>query len=165
MEGDIRYGTLIAFTAGMTSMKVLIVDDNELICLGLGRTLSRRNIVHHAVEDGENALSEVRRTFYDLVFLDIHLPDANGLDLIREIRRISPGTKVVILSSDGSENNVRRALAEGALRFMEKPYENSEVMEILEAARPPKPAPPSPNEERELTPDRISGSGIEGTDT
>jgi DNA-binding response OmpR family regulator len=127
-------------------MNVLIVDDNKLLCMGLGRTLSRRNIVYHAVENGENALSEVHGAFYDLVFLDIHLPDANGLDLIREIRRISPGTKVVILSSDGSENNVRRALAEGALRFMEKPYDNSEVMELVESVRPPKPAPPPPNE-------------------
>ena len=145
MDGDIQCGTLIAFIAGMTSMKVLIVDDNRLVCWGLGRTLSRRNIVHHAVGDGKNALSEVRGTFYDLVFLDIHLPDANGLDLMREIRRISPDTKVVIISSDGSENNVRRALAAGALRFMEKPYDNSEVMEVLEAARQREPAPPSPN--------------------
>jgi len=145
MDGDIQCGTLIAFIAGMTSMKVLIVDDNRLVCWGLGRTLSKKNIVHHAVEDGKNALSEVRGTFYDLVFLDIHLPDANGLDLMREIRRISPDTKVVIISSDGSENNVRRALAAGALRFMEKPYDNSEVMEVLEAARQREPAPPSPN--------------------
>lgn len=146
MDRDIQCGTLIAFIAGMTSTKVLIVDDNKLVCLGLGRTLGRRNIVHHSVESGENALTEVRGTFYDLVFLDIHLPDANGLDLMQEIRRISPDTKIVILSSDGSENNVRRALAAGALRFMEKPFDNSEVMEILEAACPRKPAPPSPNE-------------------
>lgn len=144
-KADFRCGTLIAFVAGMT-MNVLIVDDNELVCLGLGRTLSRRNVLHHAVEDGENALSEVRRTFYDLVFLDIHLPDANGLDLMREIRRISPDTRVVILSSDGSPANVRRALAAGALRFIEKPYDNAEVMEVLEAARLPKPAFHPPNE-------------------
>lgn len=146
MDGDIQCGTLIAFIADMTSMKVLIVDDNRLLCWGLGRTLSKRNIVHHAVEDGKNALSEVRRTFYDLVFLDIHLPDANGLDLMPEIRRISPDTKVVILSSDGSEDNIRRALAAGAMRFMEKPYDNSEVMEVLEAVLPRKPAFHPPNE-------------------
>ncbi len=143
---DIQCGTLIASIAGMTSTKVLIVDDNKLICLGLGKRLSKRNIVHHAVENGKNALSEVRGTFYDLVFLDIHLPDANGLDLMQEIRRISPDTKVVILSADGSENNVRRALAAGALRFMEKPYDNSDVMEVLEAALPRKPASRPPNE-------------------
>lgn len=146
MDGDIQCGTLVAVIACMTSMKVLIVDDNKLVCLGLGRTLSKRDIVHHAVEDGKNALSELGGTFYDLVFLDIHLPDANGLDLMQEIRRISPDTKVVIISSDGSENNVRRALAAGALRFMEKPYDNSEIMEVLEAALPRKPASRPPAE-------------------
>jgi DNA-binding response OmpR family regulator len=141
-----KCGTLVAVIACMTSMKVLIVDDNKLVCLGLGRTLSKRDIVHHSVEDGKNALSELGGTFYDLVFLDIHLPDANGLDLMQEIRRISPDTKVVILSSDGSEDNVRRALAAGALRFMEKPYDNSEIMEVLEAALPRKPASRPPAE-------------------
>jgi DNA-binding NtrC family response regulator len=163
--GDILSGTLIAFVGYMNSMKVLIVDDNELVCWGLGKTLSRWNIVHHAVGDGKNALSEVRGTFYDLVFLDIHLPDANGLDLMPEIRRISPDTKVVIISSDGSEDNIRRALAAGALRFMEKPYDNSGVMEALEAARPRKPASPPPDESGEPTPGRTSGSGTEETDT
>jgi len=156
---------LIAFEAGMASLNVLIVDDNELLRIGLGRTLAMRNIAHYAVGDGKNALSAVHGTFYDLVFLDIHLPDANGLDLMQEIRRISPDTKVVILSSDGSEDNVRRALAAGAVRFMEKPYEIAEVMEALEAARPRKPASPLPTGSGEPIPGRTSGSGTEGTDT
>lgn len=137
---------LVACISGMISVNVLIVDDNQLVCWGLGRTLSRKKIAHHAVTDGKHALSEVLRTFYDLVFLDIHLPDANGLDLMQEIRRISPGTRVVIISSDGSENNIRRALQGGALRFLEKPWENSEILEVLEAAFPREPASPPSNE-------------------
>ncbi len=146
-------------------MNVLIVDDNTLVCWGLERVLSRKGIVHRAAGDGKSALSEIRGTFYDLVFLDIHLPDANGLDLMRDIRRISPGTKVVILSSDGSPDNVRRALDAGALRFLEKPCDNAEVMEVLEAARHPERAPSPPNHRGEAIPGRISGSGTEGTDT
>lgn len=117
-------------------MKVLIVDDNQLVCWGLGRALSRRGIFNHAVENGTDAMFEVRRTFYDLVFLDIRLPDADGLDLLPEIRRISPGTKVVVISSDSSEDTVRRARAAGAMRFMEKPYSSEQLLEVLEAAAP-----------------------------
>ena len=109
--------------------------------------LSKRNIVNQVVEEGKSAMSEVRRTFYDIIFLDIHLPDANGLDLMKEIRKISPTTKVVIMSSDGSEDTVRRVLSVGAMRFMEKPFDNSEVMTVLEATLLRKPAPrPSTNE-------------------
>ncbi|MBI5342477.1 MAG: response regulator [Deltaproteobacteria bacterium] len=113
-------------------MKALIVDDNQLVCWGLGKTLSKRGILHHAVENGTDAMSEIRRTFYDLVFLDIRLPDANGLDMLPEILRISPETKVVVISSDGSASNVQRAIAGGALRFLEKPYGNDELLEVLE---------------------------------
>lgn len=150
----------------MTSLKVLIVDDNKLLCWGMGRMLEKRNIAHQVAEDGKNALSKLRETFYDLVFLDIHLPDANGLDLMQEIRRISPGAKVVIISSDGSEDNVRRALAAGASMFMEKPFDNAEVMTVLAAVLPCQPPPSSsPRGEGKLTPVRISGSDSAGTDT
>jgi DNA-binding NtrC family response regulator len=150
----------------MTSMKVLIVDDNQLICFGLGRMLSRLSLFHRAVEDGANALAEVRATFYDLVFLDIRLPDANGLDLMKELRWVSPETKIVIISSDGSETNVRRALSEGALRFLHKPFDPSEVEEALAAAFPFLRWPMRvPDGKVAPTPTRISGSGTEETDT
>ncbi|MBI5576060.1 MAG: response regulator [Deltaproteobacteria bacterium] len=138
MKAGIPSGTPIAYKNGMTSMKVLIVDDNQLLCWGLGKTLSKRGIIHHAVENGTDALSEIRSAFYDLVFLDIKLPDANGLDLLPVIRGISPGTKVVVISSNGSESNVRRAMAAGAVRFMEKPYTCEELAEALEAVFPRK---------------------------
>lgn len=159
-------GTLIACTAAMTSMKVLIVDDNQLLCLGLGRMLSRLDLFHRAVEDGANALAEVRATFYDLVFLDIRLPDANGLDLMKELRWISPGTKFVIISSDGSAMNVQRALSEGALRFLHKPFDRSEFEEALEAALPCLRRPTRVADGKvEPTPTRISVSGTEESDT
>lgn len=115
-------------------MKALIVEDNQLVSWGLGKALSRRGILHRAVENGADALKEVRSTFYDLIFLDIRLPDANGLEMLPEILRISPGTKVIVISSDGSENNIRRAMAAGAVRFMEKPFANEQLLEALEAA-------------------------------
>lgn len=159
-------GTLIACTAAMTSMKVLIVDDNQLLCPGLGRMLSRMNLLHRAVEDGANALTEVRATFYNLVFLDIRLPDANGLDLMKEFRWISPETKIVVISSDGSESNVRRALSEGALRFLHKPFDRSEVEEALESALPGlRSSMRGPDGKEVPIPTRISGSGTGETDT
>jgi|GEM_PF-847422 len=150
----------------MTSFKVLIVDDNKLLCWGMGRMLKKRNIAHQVAEDGKNALSKLCETFYDLVFLDIHLPDANGLDLMQDIRRISPGTKVVIISSDGSEDNARRALAAGALMFIEKPFDDAELMTALAAlqlGQPPSSS--SPRREGKLTSGRTSGSDSAGTDT
>jgi CheY-like chemotaxis protein len=165
-EGSHPCGTRIACASAMISMKVLIVDDNGLVCLVLGRAISRRNILHYAVEDGKSALAEVRRTFYDLILLDIHLPDVNGLDLLKEIRLISPDTKVVMISTDASESNIQRALAGGALRFMPKPFDICELNALLETVRSePGCGMLPPNGQAEPIPGRISGSGSEETDT
>jgi len=121
----------------LTAMNALIVDDNPLVRWSLERTLAKRGIPGRGVETGQQAMLEVRRMSYELIILDIHLPDANGLDLLEEIRSISPGSKVVVISSHRSEDNVQRAIVGGAVRFMEKSCGPAwMVTEILEAIRP-----------------------------
>ena len=75
----------------------------------------------------------MRNDSYDLVFLDIHLPDANGIELLEEIGRISPNVKIIIMSGDASETNRESAFAGGALQFLEKPLDLSEIHSILKS--------------------------------
>lgn len=146
-------------------MKVLIVDDSPLLCRGLGRAIARKDVFHRAAHDGRSALDEIRESRYDLVLLDIHLPDANGLDLLKEIRRIRPDTKVVMISSDASESNIEQALAGGAFRFMPKPFDLSDLYALLEAVRPDQGcgAPPRAGAPAGAIPGRTSESGTEET--
>ncbi len=115
----------------MPSKRVLVVDDDKLICWALEREFAGSGHSTHVVENGRDALAELRRRPYDLVFLDIHLPDSNGIDLLPEIDRVSPDAKVIIISGDASETNRKRAYNGGALQFLEKPFDLSEVHDIL----------------------------------
>lgn len=137
-------------------MKVLIVDDNALVCWALEKMLAKQGISAHGVDTGDKGMSEVRRMPYELIFLDIHLPDANGLDLLEEIRRISPDSKVVMISSDCVESNVQRAMAGGALRFLEKPFRPSEITEVLDEVRRHPPSSLPASERGEAIPGRTS---------
>lgn len=114
--------------------KILVVDDDKLMCWALAKEFAVLNLSSRAVETGAEALSELRRQSYDLVFLDIHLPDSDGVELLGEIGRISPDTKIIIMSGDASEGNRRRAYAGGALQFLEKPFDISEILGILKSA-------------------------------
>jgi CheY-like chemotaxis protein len=80
-----------------------------------------------------DALAELRRQPYDIVFLDIHLPDANGIELLQEIDRISPDAIVIIMSGDASDSNRQRAYNGGAVQFLEKPFDLSEVHGIIKS--------------------------------
>lgn len=115
----------------MPRKNVLVVDDDKLICWALEREFAGSGHTAHVVEKGADALAELGRQPYDIVFLDIHLPDLNGLQLLEEIGRISPGAKIVIMSGDASETNRKRAYNGGALQFLEKPFDLSEVHDIV----------------------------------
>lgn len=112
---------------------MLVVDDDKLICWALEKEFASLDLGIRIVENGQDALSEIRRQSYDIVFLDIHLPDLNGLDLLQEIVTISPDATVIIMSADASETNRQRAYTGGALQFLEKPFDLSEVHGILKS--------------------------------
>ncbi len=118
----------------MVGKRVLVVDDDKLICWALEKEIAGLRLAPHAVETGADALSELSTQPYDLLFLDIHLPDSDGNALLPEIERISPDTKVIVMSCDACEGNRRRALAGGALQFLEKPFDLSDFRRILKSA-------------------------------
>ena len=113
--------------------KILVVDDDKLTCWALAREFVSLNITTRVAETAVEALAELRKDSYDLVFLDIHLPDGNGIQLLEEIGRISPNTKIAIMSGDTSETNREKAFTGGALQFIEKPFDLSEIHSILKS--------------------------------
>jgi len=115
----------------MSPVKLLVVDDDELLGWALEREFSSRDIAIRTVGNAREALAELRNASYDLVFLDIHLPDANGIELLEEIGRISSDSKIVVMSADATDQNRQRALSGGAVQFLEKPFDLSEIHSVL----------------------------------
>ena len=93
--------------------------------------LRENHAVVRIAPTGAEALSILRDAAYDVAFLDIHLPDANGLDLLPRLRELSPGTKVVVLSSDATPSNRECAFARGAWQFIEKPFDLDQIATLL----------------------------------
>jgi CheY-like chemotaxis protein len=112
---------------------VLVVDDDNLVCWALRKELANHRVNAHIAGSGTECLSAVRENSFDLIFLDIHLPDANGIDLMKPIREISPEARVVIISGDGNFQSKERALSEGAAQYLEKPFDISLVGRIAES--------------------------------
>jgi len=118
----------------MSRRNILVVDDDSLIGWALQKELTNRGISTRIAATGMECLAAMRNSSFDLVFLDIHLPDANGIDLMKAIREISPETRVVIISADGSFQGKERALSEGAVQFLEKPFDMGVVVKVAESA-------------------------------
>lgn len=81
--------------------QVLIVDDEEIVCRGLTRFVKWSSYgfqVAGTASDGEEALSLLKKTHIDVVFMDIRMPGMTGLELLKILRKEYPAVKAVILS-------------------------------------------------------------------
>ena len=115
----------------MTKKKVLIIDDNKLICLNLEKKFTSMGFTALCANTGREALKKIRCNAFDLIFLDIHLPDANGLNLLGEIRESSPNTKVIVMSADINEEYREQATRLGASNVIDKPFSLLEVEDFV----------------------------------
>ncbi len=117
--------------------KILLVDDEELILWGLTKTILSLGDFDKeikAVGNGKEASSEINSGFYDLCFLDIHIPDGDGLDLMRRVKQLSPETKVVVMTSHDLDDDAKKEIQETAYHFFSKPFDLLQVREIVESA-------------------------------
>jgi len=109
---------------------ILIIDDEEDLCWLLSTVLQSRgyNIsTANSISDGMACLKEMP----DLLFLDLKLPDGDGMDLLPKIREITPQTLVVIISAYGSEEKRGEAGGRGVCGFIDKPFTEGNVLEII----------------------------------
>ena len=107
----------------MAIKNVLIVDDDILFCWALQKELTTCRLNAHLANSALQCLEAVKLKRFDLMFLDIHLPDANGLELLAALRAAFPSTRIVVVSGDGSFENRQEALSTGAEQFLEKPFD------------------------------------------
>jgi len=110
--------------------KILIVDDDQYILEVMSKALCKvcnfRGEIK-TVKNGKDAIKEVSDCFYNICFLDIKLPDLNGLDVMKKIKEISPETRIAIMSGSFITDDMKRAIEEGASLFIEKPFDLSQI--------------------------------------
>jgi two-component system response regulator CpxR len=114
----------------MTS--ILIIDDDIEFCLMLRDYLTPHGIHLSAEHDGESGLAAVRANSYDMILLDVMLPDIDGLEVLSRLRRTSP-LSVLLLSAQGSEANRILGLDEGADDYLPKPFNPRELVARIHA--------------------------------
>lgn len=111
--------------------RILIVDDEPLIRYALSEALRRVGCGVTAVANGKDANNEIHRSFYDICFLDVRLPDANGLDLMTGLREISPATRIIIMTAvDLTKRQVDELRAKGC-HYLSKPFDLKEAHSLV----------------------------------
>src|SRR6201987_2033476 len=112
----------------MSKGAILVVDDESEIREGLELLLTGEGYGVSSADSGESGLGKLEERPFDLMLLDVSLPDRNGLDLLKEIRRRDPHLSVVLITAYGSIEMARAAFKGGALDYITKPWSNDELL-------------------------------------
>jgi DNA-binding NarL/FixJ family response regulator len=122
-------------TTAPRPLRLLVVDDHEVVREGLVALLSRRDEFQVVAEAGTvaEALVAARRFEPDLVIMDIRLPDGSGIEACREIRAEFPKIRVVMLTSYPDEEAVLSAILAGASGYLLKQVRGRDLVSALEA--------------------------------
>ncbi len=108
--------------------QVLVVDDERLIRTSLERALASLGHQAEAAETVATATAALARKRFDLVVVDLKLPDGSGLEVVRRLGLESPETKVVVITAHGTVDAAVEAMKLGAFDFVNKPFELDELL-------------------------------------
>jgi DNA-binding NarL/FixJ family response regulator len=122
-------------TPASTTLRLLVVDDHEVVRQGLVALLNRRDGFQVVAEAGTvaEAIDAARRFQPDIVIMDVRLPDGSGVDACREIRAEMPATRVVMLTSYPDEEAVLSAIVAGASGYLLKQVRGRDLVAAIEA--------------------------------
>ena len=112
----------------MPKGSILVVDDESEIREGLEALLTSESFEVTLAETGEAGLQRLEDRPFDLMLLDVSLPDRNGLELLREIRRRDPQLSIILITAFGSIDMARAAFKGGAQDYITKPWSNDELI-------------------------------------
>ena len=112
--------------------KILLVDDAAFMRMMLKNTLTQAGYTDLIeAEDGVKAVEAYTAEKPDLVFMDITMPNKDGLETLKEIKAMDPGATIVMCSAMGQETMVMDSIKSGAKDFIVKPFQAERVLEAV----------------------------------
>ena len=113
---------------------VLIIDDEAAIRESLETLLELEGYSVQSASSGEEGLARIGERSFDLVLLDLALPDRDGMDLLAEIHLQDPGLSIIMVTAYGTVENAVKAMQAGAANFIQKPWDNEKLLADVRAA-------------------------------
>ncbi len=118
----------------LSDIHVLVVDDQADVCRGLRRLISTTGCQVSTAASGEEALSELRHSAFDIVITDIKMDGLSGIDLLHEMNREWPEIEVVLITGYGTIDMAVSCLQNGASHFITKPFDNEDILTFVRRA-------------------------------
>ncbi|MCP4542214.1 MAG: response regulator [Chloroflexi bacterium] len=116
--------------------RILVVDDEKTVAFFLSETLAESSLEYQVqtASSAEDALSKIVIESFSLVITDLRMPGMSGLELIDQIRQISPSTRTILITAYGNDKVKAEARRLGVYDYITKPFQMNRFIQIVEMA-------------------------------
>ncbi len=118
----------------MADGKILVVDDVKIVCMGVEAELGDAGFDVRSANSGKEAVEKAKKEKFDIAFIDLVMPEMDGVETCQKIKEISPATEVVLISGHPKELEEKRDAflsAGGAEAFLRKPFQEGELLNVV----------------------------------
>jgi len=135
-------------------VKIMVIDDEPSVLESFKMILKIKDYSVDTFADGPSAIDPLKKSFYDMAFVDLRLPVMDGLEVLKRVKEIDPDIEVVIVTAYATESSHSNAITLGALEYLRKPFLMEEIYELVDRGLrrrrskgvkregPPEPPPP-----------------------
>ena len=120
--------------AQRSKLGILVVDDDEDICLYLKEFLTREGYRVHTCLFASEALSELKDGRYQIILLDIRMPDLDGVSLLQQIRALDSDVVVIVMTAYPSVESAVETMKADAIDYLRKPFELAHLRQVIQRA-------------------------------
>lgn len=115
-------------------LRIAIVDDEKIVCKSLKTNLQKNGFIAETFQTGRSFLKRMKQFSFDLIFIDILLPDMNGMDILSEIKAKYHNSEVIIITGFSTIGSAVEAVKKGAFHYVSKPFRLEEIRSLANRA-------------------------------
>jgi two-component system NtrC family response regulator len=115
----------------MKPVSVLVIDDEQVICDACQLVLSEEGHTVTLTNTGKDGLTAIRQGTYDVVLLDMKLPDMDGMEILKAVQEEKRRLCIIVMTGYSSISNAVQAIKKGASDYLAKPFTDDELLETI----------------------------------
>jgi formate/nitrite transporter len=124
----------VKIMANKIANRILVIDDEEIVGESLRKTFKGQEYKIEIAHNGQEGLQKARENHFDLMIVDLKMPDISGLDVIKKIKEEQPDTMMVMITGYSTVDSATEALKTGAFDYIPKPFTPEEISGVVEKA-------------------------------
>jgi DNA-binding NtrC family response regulator len=118
----------------MKPIRILVIDDENVICDACELVLTEKGHTVDRCMTGKNGLQAIKQGYYDIILLDMKLPDIDGMEILQAVCKKTPKPCVIVMTGYSTMANAVQAMKLGAIDYLAKPFTDDELISAVEMA-------------------------------